>query len=356
METRHYVTMGVAVIVLQLLLWLFLRRVNWLLNLSGASAWALNGLIFIGLNALVFSAPLRLFEDSFRVAALVLTLLLYLAFASLAVSALQLLLKNTFVLKISYLAIFIGLVGLSLYNAYTPVVRHFSVQLDKKMETLRIGVASDFHLGKLFGGAQLDKLAQIMDAQKVDVILLPGDIMDDNVNAFLEENMSTYLAKLRAPLGVYATLGNHDFLGDQQRIEQAIRQAGIVPLLDQRLQVANRLEIIGRNDDLVVDRPTAAQLLQGADLALPVLLMDHRPSDIEIHAQLPIDIQVSGHTHNGQVFPANFVVKMLYRLAYGYEEINQSHFFVTSGYGFWGVPFRLGSQAEVLIIDVKGRE
>jgi len=87
---------------------------------------------------------------------------------------------------------------------------------------------------------------------------------------------------------------------------------------------------------------------------LPVILMDHRPTDIEQHANLPIDIQLSGHAHNGQIFPANLIVKFIYRLSYGYEQINQGHFFVTSGYGFWGVPMRLGSQSEVMIIDVVG--
>ena len=84
--------------------------------------------------------------------------------------------------------------------------------------------------------------------------------------------------------------------------------------------------------------------------------MDHRPDQIEQHARLPIDLQVSGHVHNGQVFPANLIVKQLYRLPYGYEAIGNGHFFVTSGFGFWGIPFRLGSQSEVWIIDVSGTE
>ena len=78
-------------------------------------------------------------------------------------------------------------------------------------------------------------------------------------------------------------------------------------------------------------------------------------TEVEAHAKLPIDVQVSGHVHNGQIAPANLIVRTLYRLAYGYEEIGGRHFFVTSGYGFWGIPLRLGSQSEVWVIDVKGR-
>ncbi len=86
---------------------------------------------------------------------------------------------------------------------------------------------------------------------------------------------------------------------------------------------------------------------------LPIILLDHRPTDIEKHASLPPDIQVSGHAHKGQIFPASLITKMMYRLDYGHEKIGNPHVFVTSGYGFWGIPMRLGSQSEVIIIDVK---
>ena len=83
--------------------------------------------------------------------------------------------------------------------------------------------------------------------------------------------------------------------------------------------------------------------------------MDHRPDEIESHSTLPIDLQVSGHTHRGQIFPANIVTYLMYRLDYGYEKIGNGHFVVTSGYGFWGIPLRLGSQSEVWILEVKGK-
>ena len=83
--------------------------------------------------------------------------------------------------------------------------------------------------------------------------------------------------------------------------------------------------------------------------------MDHRPSDIEAHSKLPIDLQVSGHVHKGQIFPANLLAEYVNRRAYGHEKIGFGHYVVTSGYGFWGVPLRLGSQAEVWVIDVKGK-
>ncbi|VEI44862.1 phosphohydrolase [Actinobacillus equuli] len=129
---------------------------------------------------------------------------------------------------------------------------HYSVQLDKPLaQPLRIGVASDLHLGQWFGSKQLDKLAEIFNQQNVDLILLPGDIMDDNTDAYVAENMQPHLAKLKAPLGVYATLGNHDFFGKQQAIAAEIQKAGIQVLWDQAVEINGKFTIIGRNDDLV---------------------------------------------------------------------------------------------------------
>ena len=355
METRHYITMAVALLALQFMLFGFSRTLGWLFNLNPKTRTKLTLILFLLFNALIAIAPLRLYAESFRVSALLLTLLLFSTFSSAIVGILHRFFKSwDKALKLLYPILFLGFIGLGLYNAYTPVIRHYQVKLDKPMQPLRIGMASDLHLGRLFGSTQLDTLADIMRQEKVDIILLPGDIMDDNVNAYLAEKMQPHFANLQAPLGVYATLGNHDFFGDQQRIEAEMRKAGIIPVMDESVVIDGRFTLIGRNDDLVKNRPTTAQLLKGVNTALPVILMDHRPTEIEQHANLPIDIQLSGHAHNGQIFPANFIVKLIYRLSYGYEQINHGHFFVTSGYGFWGVPMRLGSQSEVMIIDVVG--
>ena len=116
----------------------------------------------------------------------------------------------------------------------------------------------------------------------------------------------------------------------------------------------NGVLLVGRAMIWIASVP-ARSSFEGQNTQLPVLLMDHRPTSIEAHARLPIDVQVSGHVHNGQVAPANLIVRTLYRLAYGYEAIGNGHFFTTSGYGFWGIPLRLGSQSEVWVIDIKSR-
>lgn len=358
MEYRYYITAAIAVIVLQLFLYSFSRTLGWLFNLSAGRRKLVMWGCYLAANAVIVLHFLRVFT-LFRGVALMLALLLFAFFISFLTACLYRLSgKNVRVnrwLKIAYPFAFCGLVGLSVYNAYTPKIERFSVQIDKPLSPIKIGVASDLHLGRLFGGKQLDMLAEIFAKEKVDLILLPGDIMDDNLIFYRKENMGEHLRKLRAPLGVYATLGNHDFFGAQNSIAAELRKAGVQVLWDQAVEIGGKFAIIGRNDDLVKNRPSTEQLLKGVNSALPVFLMDHRPTEIEKHAKLPIDIQVSGHAHRGQIFPASLITKMMYRLDYGYEKIGNGHFFVTSGYGFWGIPMRLGSQSEVMIIEVSGK-
>lgn len=359
MEYRYYITTAIVVITLQLFLYSFARTLGWMFNLSLKYRRVITVFVFLVVNGLVILHVTRTFVI-FRIMAVVLVLLLFAFFVSFFTACIYKLCKgNNSInrwLKIVYPFAFFGLVGLALYNAYVPTVVRYSVKIDKPLEKpIRIGMASDLHLGKLFGAKQLDKLADIFNQEKVDLILLPGDIMDDNVEVYRAENMQPHLAKLKAPLGVYATLGNHDFFGAQDSIASEIQKAGITVLWDQAVEIDGKFALVGRNDDLVKNRPSAEQLLKTINTKLPVFLLDHRPTEIEKHAKLPIDIQVSGHAHKGQIFPASIITKFIYRLHYGYEKIGLGHYFVTSGYGFWGVPMRLGSQSEVMIIDVEGK-
>lgn len=276
--------------------------------------------------------------------------------------------QKWFVVGVRFLAVavFAGFLGVSVYNAYTPVVRHISVHIDKPMaKPLRLAVASDLHLGTWIGEGQLQKMAQILRQEQVDIVLMPGDVMDDDTVVYDAQNMHDAMVKVVSATtsGAVASLGNHDLYKMEARssIAQAIRATGTV-LLDDRATVLEingvPVSMIGRIDDHQTDRKTTAELIKQlpeAALENPVILLDHRPSQVEDNVKLPIDVQVSGHTHNGQVFPANLIVKAINRIAYGYEKINGTHIVVSSGFGFWGVPLRLGSQSEIWVIELNGQ-
>ena len=263
-------------------------------------------------------------------------------------------------LRIFALLFFIGLFAYALYSAYIPVVHELSIHIHKPLNNpLRIAVASDLHLGRLFGNKAIERLHIMLSKYQADILLMPGDIMDDNTQAFNTYNMKDSLAKLVAslPYGVYATLGNHDLYGHEQPISDSLREAGVQLLNDEATHFIHQGEVIwlmGRFDNHKRQRVATTELLAQVNSAEPVVLLDHRPSAIIEHSQLPIDLQVSGHTHNGQIFPVNFIVSAINRLGYGYESIGKGHFVVSSGYGFWGIPFRLGSRSEIWIINLTG--
>lgn len=265
------------------------------------------------------------------------------------------------------LAGIVAMVGVAVYNAYTPVVRHLTLQIDKPMPTpVRLAVASDLHLGKMVGVRELGLLETLLKENQVDVLLIPGDVMDDDTVYFEKMAMAEPFKKaLNAPaFGSVVTLGNHDLYrtGAYNAINQAIKDTGAVLLQDGTATLVvkkdgkqTQLELVGRFDDHHRDRLPTANLLEKVDTTHPVILLDHRPSQIDEHSTLPIDLQVSGHTHKGQVFPANFIVDRLNRVGYGHQQINNTHFVVSSGLGFWGVPFRIGSQAEIWVIELRGK-
>lgn len=259
------------------------------------------------------------------------------------------------------LLVFIGLFVYALYSAYIPKVRHLTVTINKPLlKPLRIAVASDLHLGRLFGNKAIDRLQRLITQSQADMLLMPGDIMDDNTQAFSDYNMAANLARLCAslPCGVYATLGNHDLYGHEKPITESLRNAGVQLLNDEVLRLDYKGQpvwLVGRFDNHKRQRVATTELLAQVNTEEPVILLDHRPSDIIEHSLLPIDLQLSGHTHNGQIFPANFIVSSINRLGYGYEAIGKGHFVVSSGYGFWGIPFRLGSRSEIWLISLSGQ-
>ena len=318
---------------------------------------------FLVTDGLIIGLLLELGHALFRMAAVWMVTMLFVMYAALATFVLYLVIRRLLPkqpvsrgLRLFAPIFFLGLTAYAYHNANSTVVRHLDITIDKKMnQPLRVGMASDLHLGVLFGSDKLDELTQIMKREKVDLILLPGDLMDDNVIAYREQHMQPHLAALSAPLGVFATMGNHDLMSDGSEIAAEVQKAGL-HLMQNRTEIVNgRVLLVGRNDDLDKQRPDAAQLLVGQNTNLPVILMDHRPTQILENAKLPVDLQLSGHVHKGQIAPANWIVQFLYPLHYGYKRFNNTHVVVTSGYGFWGIPLRLGSQSEVWIINIKGR-
>lgn len=251
------------------------------------------------------------------------------------------------------LATYIGIIGLAVFNSYSPVVKRLTVSIDKPLDSpMTIALVSDTHLGKWFGNQQIDKLVRMIDAEQVDAVVLAGDIMDDTTIYYDKTNMAAHFSQLQAPLGVYAVLGNHDYLGYEERIAQAVTNAGITVLDNESVLLDDKVWLVGRSDDLDRTRLSAADLLKPLDSDKPLLFLEHRPSAIAEISALPIDLHLSGHTHGGQIFPLTTLMHWFSPLAYGTKTVNDTQFLVSSGFGIGSVPFRLGTRSEIWIVTL----
>lgn len=371
----RWLFIGGVILVVELFGYLTARELLWLSSITRPQLRRVLTLGFLAcLNVFIIFAMSGIIPHSYRWVSYLLVVLLYMQFATLiAIVSYQLLKQfakqlpkktNVVSLASKVLAVvsFVGLFLLSYHNAYSPVIRHIDIQINKPLsQPLRLAMVSDLHLGNRVGVDELQRLAQILQEQQADMLLIPGDIMDDDTVAYTAQNMRPAFKQVvdSVPLGVFASLGNHDVYHDEANISQAVRNAGIHLLVDEviplQINAQDRIWLVGRYDDHHTQRADTQDLLTKTDVHEPVILLDHRPTQIEQHQALPIDLQVSGHTHNGQIFPANLLVQAINRLGYGYEPIGQGHYLVSSGYGFWQLPLRLGSQAEVWIIDVTGQ-
>lgn len=252
--------------------------------------------------------------------------------------------------------VFILLFVYGMFNAYSPVVRKYTITVPKsgaKISSLRITMASDMHFGRLSGVAHAKKLVKEVNLTNPDIILLAGDVIDDELDPFLDKNMGDILHRMKAPLGVYGVLGNHEYYGGQVKeyIEEMDR-IGIRILTDEVILVDHMFYIIGRKDKTDHNRLAFEQLTVGLDRELPIVAMDHQPSELHAASEAMVDVLFSGHTHRGQMAPNHLITRKLFELDWGYAQKNTLHAFVSSGYGFWGPPIRIGSRSEILQVDV----
>ena len=251
-------------------------------------------------------------------------------------------------------AVYIGIISLAVFNAYAPVVHHLAVKTNKNLaKPMKIALVSDTHLGRWFGNRQIDKMVALIDEQNPDVVLIAGDVMNDSTNAYDKTNMHEHLSALKAPLGVYATLGNHDYSGNEVAIAKAIERAGIQVIDNKSVWLDDAVLLVGRSDATDPKRPAAADLMDDIQTDKPVLFLEHSPDALEEIKGLPVDLHLSGHTHGGQIFPLTVLLKWFMPLVYGFKEVNGSQFLVTSGYGIGAVPFRLGTRSEIWLITLQ---
>jgi predicted MPP superfamily phosphohydrolase len=256
-------------------------------------------------------------------------------------------------------------IGGGIINAARPRVRELSYVIDKPAggrRTLTIVMASDVHLGTVAGSSRLQRLVSGVNALDPDIVLLPGDIVDESVTAREEEAMTEVFQKLRAPLGVYSVPGNHEYYGGLERNLAYLRKWGVRVLEDEAEEVAGSFYLIGRKDPSSLERGQTRMPIgeimnrAGVDRTRPLILMDHQPVRLGEAAEAGIDLQLSGHTHAGQLFPLNLVNRLIYEQNWGGLRKGRTQYYVSCGVGTWGPPVRTGSIPEILRIKLSFKE
>jgi len=249
-------------------------------------------------------------------------------------------------------------------NAARPRVREVTLAIDKAAggrRSLTIVVASDIHLGTIAGSSRLRAVVERVNALRPDLVLLPGDIVDESVTAREEEAMTSVFRELRAPLGAYSVPGNHEYFGGLERNLSYLRKWGIRVLQDEAVLVAGSFYVIGRNDPTALryggQRLPIETILErsGVDRSLPLILLDHQPVHLEEAQKAAIDLELCGHTHAGQLFPINLINKFVYELNWGPLDKGRTHYDVTCGVGTWGPPVRTSSRPEIVRIRLEFR-
>jgi hypothetical protein len=245
-------------------------------------------------------------------------------------------------------------------NAMSPRVKQLKIDLANKhtkLEKLHIVFASDIHLGHVIGKRSLKKILTIINGLKPDLVLFPGDLVDEELKPVVDKNLGEMFTILNPKYGVFAVTGNHEYIGGVSNAVYYLSQYGIRFLRDEMINIDNQFYVMGREDVSSAafngkKRASIKEILNGYDDLLPIIMMDHQPIAMNEAAENRIDLQVSGHTHHGQIWPLHAITKKVFKLSWGYTKIMDSNFYVSSGVGSWGPRVRIGNFPEVVSIEI----
>jgi predicted MPP superfamily phosphohydrolase len=265
----------------------------------------------------------------------------------------------------SFVAIVLGVILLgiwSVFSAWQIRLDRISLQTAKlpaQRNRLNIVQISDLHLGMMVGEQRLERILGIVRGAEPDLLVCTGDIVDAQMDE--SGRLADMLAQIRPPLGKFAVLGNHEFYAGTDQSERFLKGAGFKVLRNQSYHLDDLLTIVGMDDPVgaryqgskAADQ-TEATLLASLDSQRFTLLLKHRPA-VELESLGHFDLQLSGHTHGGQIFPFSLITSFFYANQSGLAPLNKGGLlYVSRGAGTWGPPMRLLSPPHVTVIELSG--
>lgn len=226
-----------------------------------------------------------------------------------------------------------------------------SPKLPPERPRLVIAQVSDVHLGLIHGQRSLRRIVEAIESAQPDLVVSTGDLVDGNL--FMEDGLSELWARLKPPLGKYAITGNHELYAGLGQALAFLERSGFTVLRNQAATVAGALRVVGVDDPVIPGPPPGeATLLGQAPPGLFTVLLKHRPTVEEGSLGL-FDLQLSGHTHRGQVYPFNYLTGAIYPMQEGLHRLaGGSALYTSRGTGTWGPPMRVAAPPEVTIIEI----
>ena len=264
-------------------------------------------------------------------------------------------------------------------NAGNIQTTKYDISIDKKagkLDSLNVVLIADLHLGYNIGCRQMEKMVEKINAQNPDLVVVAGDIFDNEYDAIRSpEKLAKVLRSIKSTYGVYACWGNHDLneailagftfhhKGDDisnikdPRMNEFLRKSKIKLLEDESVLIDNKFYIVGRKDASLIEkihetRKAPDQLTKLLDRDKPILVIDHQPKELQELADAGADLDLCGHTHNGQTLPGNLTIKPMWENPCGISQKDAMTCIVTSGAGVWGPAMRLGTDSEICSIQV----
>jgi uncharacterized protein len=261
-------------------------------------------------------------------------------------------------------AVALGAAGVGVRSANgSPVVRWLPVvlpRLDPSLDGFRVVTFSDAHLSSIYGGRRFERVVELVNAQQPDIVAIVGDLVDGELEHLREEVAP--VGDLASAQGVFLVTGNHEYYVDTHAWLRHLSTLGVEVLRNQRIALGSE----GTTFDLAgIDDVSAAgggvrgydagleAALDGRDQSRPVVLLAHQPVRIQAARSAGVDLQLSGHTHGGQLWPFDYAVGLSQPVIEGYRRYGDTQLFVTSGVGFWGPPMRVGARPEVVVVELR---
>lgn len=254
----------------------------------------------------------------------------------------------------------LGTVGLGTYSVLNgPTIKRVTVPLAKLPRAghgYRIAVVSDIHLGPVLGRSFAQKVVDTINSTQPDLIAVVGDLVDGSVKDL--GPAAAPLAGLRARHGAYFVTGNHEYFSGAEQWVEEVRRLGLHPLENARTELAH-FDLAGVNDLSGEDEgqgPDFAKALDDRDRTRACVLLAHQPVQIHDAVDHGVDLQLSGHTHGGQLWPANFLASAANPTLAGLERYGDTQLYVSRGAGAWGPPTRVGADSDITVIELASKQ